>query len=125
MIIWGSTQQELQSRTMKVFNTVKKNGLKLNHNKSEFNKSELIFLGHKVIATGIYLDNRKVEAIKKMQSLENKKELQCFLGMINHVRKFVPNLSENTENLRKFLEKDTEWYFDENHLIALASCCIC
>ena len=47
MIIWGSTQQELQSRTMKVFNTVKKNGLKLNHNKSEFNKSELIFLGTK------------------------------------------------------------------------------
>ena len=125
MIIWGSTQQELQSRTMKVFNTVKKNGLKLNHNKSEFNKSELIFLGHKVIATDIYLDNRKVEAIKKMQPLENKKELQCFLGMINHLRKFVPNLSENMENLRKFLEKDTEWYFDENHLIALTSCCIC
>ena len=29
--------------------------------------------------------------------------------------KFVPNLSENTENLRKRLEKDTEWYFDKNH----------
>ena len=42
-----------------------------------------------------------------MQSLENKKELQCFLGMINHLRKFVPDLSENTENLRKFLQKDT------------------
>ena len=46
-----------------------------------------------------------------MQSLENKKELQCFLGMINHLRKFVPDLSENTENLRKFLQKDTEWYW--------------
>ena len=27
--------------------------------------------------------------------------------MINHLGKFVPNLFENTENLRKLLEKDT------------------
>ena len=33
IIIWGSTQQELESRTMKVFSSVKKNGLKLNRNK--------------------------------------------------------------------------------------------
>ena len=50
---------------MKVFNTVKKNGLKLNHNKSQFNKSELIFLGHKVIATGIYLDKQKGRSYQK------------------------------------------------------------
>ena len=65
IIIWGSTQEELESRTMKVFSSVKKNGLKLNRNKSQFNKSEVIFLGHKVTATGIYPDDRKVETIKK------------------------------------------------------------
>ena len=46
---------------------------------------------------------------------ENKKELQRFLGMINYLEKFAPNLSGNTEKFRKLLEKDTEWYFDENH----------
>ena len=46
---------------------------------------------------------------------ESKKELQRFLGMINYLGKFVPNLSENTENLRKLLEKNTEWCFDKNH----------
>ena len=35
--------------------------------------------------------------------------------MINYFGKFVPDFSENTENLRKHLEKDTEWYFDENY----------
>ena len=43
IIIWGSTQQELESRAMKVFSSVKKNGLKLNRNTSQFNKSEIIF----------------------------------------------------------------------------------
>ena len=46
---------------------------------------------------------------------ESKKELQRFLGMINYLGKVVPNLSENTENLRKLLEKNTEWCFDKNH----------
>ena len=39
---------------------------------------------------------------------ESKKELQRFLAMVNYLGKFAPNLSENTENLRKLLEKDTE-----------------
>ena len=55
IIIWGSTQQELESSTMKVFSLVKKNGLKLNRNKSQFNENEVIFLGHKVTAISIIL----------------------------------------------------------------------
>ena len=43
IIIWGNIQQELESRTMKVFSSVKNNGLKLNRSKSQFNKSEVIF----------------------------------------------------------------------------------
>ena len=56
---------------MKVFNSVKKYGLKLNRNKIQFNKSELFFGGHKLTAAGIYPDNRKVEAIKNMPFPEN------------------------------------------------------
>ena len=52
-------------------------------------------MGHKVTANGIYPDDRKVEAIKHMP-------FAVYLG------KFVPNLSENTDNLRKLVEKDTE-----------------
>ena len=61
-------------------------------------------------ATSIYPDDRKVKAIKNMSFQESKEELQCFLGMINYLGKFVPNLSGNTENLRKLLEKNTKWY---------------
>ena len=82
LIIWGSTQQELESLTMKEFSSVKKNEIKLNCSKSQFNKWSN-FLGHKVTANSIYPDDRKVEAIKNMLFLENKKELQRFLDIIN------------------------------------------
>ena len=35
--------------------------------------------------------------------------------MINYLGKFLPNLYENTENLKILLEKDTELCFGENH----------
>ena len=98
---------------MTVFSSVKKNGLKLSRSKSQFNEGEIL-LRQKMTANGIYPDDRKVEAIKNMPCLENKKHLR-FSGMINYLEKFVFNLSENTENLRKLLEKGTDWYFDQNH----------
>ena len=34
--------------------------------------------------------------------------------MINYLGRYILNLTENTENLRKQLVKDTIWHFDEN-----------
>ena len=41
--------------------------------------------------------------MKDLPFFEKKKKLQGLLGMINYLAKFVPNLSENTENLKKLL----------------------
>ena len=45
----------------------------------------------------------------------NVKELQRFLGTVNYLAKFIPNLSDKTASLRKLLEKKTEWYLDDQH----------
>ena len=49
-IIWGKNPEELQQRTIKVFESVRKHGLKLDLSKCQFDHSEIIFLGHKVTA---------------------------------------------------------------------------
>ena len=46
----------------------------------------------------------------------NVKELQRFLGMMTYLAKFIPNLSSHTVNLRKLLEKDIKWCFDNIHI---------
>ena len=88
-----------------MFRSVKKNGLKLNRSKSQFNKSEVYIL---------MIEKQKLSKIYRFR--KTKKELQRFLGMLNYLGKFAPNLPENTENLRKRLEMDTERYFDENQV---------
>ena len=46
IIIWGETLGESQNRTIKVFKSIRMQGLKLNKKKCQFNKSEVIFLVH-------------------------------------------------------------------------------
>ena len=43
IIIWGETLEELENRTIKVFKTIKRQGLKLNKKICLFNKSEVFF----------------------------------------------------------------------------------
>ncbi|KAK3702003.1 hypothetical protein QZH41_007698 [Actinostola sp. cb2023] len=43
------------------------------------------------------------------------KELQRFMGMVNYLGKFLPNLSNSTQALRELLQKETAWHWDERH----------
>ena len=52
----------------------------------------------------------------KMEYPKNKKELQRFLGTINYLGKFIPNLSDETAILRTLLKKESLWSFDNPHM---------
>ena len=78
IIIWGETLEELKHRTIKVFKSIRNQGLKLNKKKCLFNKSEVIFLGPRITGEGISWDKWKVEAVNHMPYPTNVKELQRF-----------------------------------------------
>ena len=44
---------------------------------------------------------------------QNVKDLQRFMGVVNHLGKFVPRLAEMSEPLRQLLCKDTTWLWIE------------
>lgn len=50
-----------------------------------------------------------------MKAPENVKQLQQFLGMVNYLGKFCPNLSDETHILRQLEKKNTEWIWLEQH----------
>ena len=67
------------------------------------------FVGHVFSGEGVKADPEKIEAILQMPSPQDKTELRRFMGMINYLGKFVPNLSDITAPLRQLLEKDFMW----------------
>jgi hypothetical protein len=117
IIVFGKDSEEHDKALKQVLDRVRESGLKLNKKKCTFRMTEITFLGHLISADGIKPDPRKIGAILKMPT--SKTELQRFLGMINYLCKFLPNLSKETAPLRQLLEKDVQWHFEQPHKTAI------
>ena len=93
----------------KLLQRIRDSGLRLNLSKCVFRVPEITFLGHVVSADGLKIDPRKCDAISNYPEPQNQTELKRFLGMINYVGKFIPNLADITAPLRCLLQKDVEF----------------
>jgi len=51
-----------------------------------------------------------------MPSPKNKEKLQRFLGMLTYLNKFIPNLFHIAAPLQNLLEKDVEWYWQDDQI---------
>ena len=114
-IMWGSTLNQLDIRTEQVLNRIRKSGLKLNKGKCSFGATELIFLKHKISGEGISPDPEKVKAIKDLPFPKSVQHWQRFLGMIAYLRKFIPQLSQQTLQLRELAKMKSIWDFTVTH----------
>ena len=94
---------------------VKSAGVTLNRDKCVFSQSSVKFLGQIVDAHGVRPDPNKVTAIRGMAAPMNTTELRQYLGMINQLSKFTPNIVELTKPLRELLSKKNEWTWNEIH----------
>ena len=90
-------------------------GYRLSENKSEFFKTEIEWIGHKIDQNGIRPLQDKLMAIKELKPPENEKELKSFLGAIQYLFKYIDNISAQTDELRQLLKKDNEWIWTNEH----------
>ena len=119
MLIFGRTIEEHDEKLKKVLETARKKGIKLKPSKCSLRVKEVKFVGHLITDMGIKPDSSKIEAIISMPSPSSRKDLERFLGMINYLGKFIPNLSDTTAALRELLRQDNEWMWLEQHQIAM------
>lgn len=87
----------------------------LNEDKCKFGVPEIEFLGHILTPTGIRPANDKVKAIKLFRSPTTSEEVRSFLGLVNYVGKFIPNLATITAPLRNLTHQNTLFAWDKEH----------
>jgi transposase InsO family protein len=87
--------------------------LKLNPRKLQFRLKRVKFMGHILTDKGLEVDPEKVEAIQKMPTPRDKKGLQRYIGMVQYLSKFCPNLSSVIKPLRMLIRDDTEFIWSE------------
>ena len=105
-VVWGKTFQEHDKHLRKVFLKIRESSLKLNKTKCQIRKQSIAFFEHIISSEGIKIDPSKTEAITKMPLPRSVNDLQRFLGMINYLGKFIPNLAEHATPLRNLLKKN-------------------
>ena len=105
----------MKERLDKLFDTITKNGLKINLKKCIFGVQELTFAGLKLTNKGIIPDSSKVDAVKKAKLPTNVTEVKRFLGLVNYCSRFIPGYVELTEPLQKLTKKNTKFKWSSKH----------
>lgn len=75
----------------------------------------LPFMGHILTDNGFRPTNDKIEAIKAFRKPISQEEVRSFIGLVNFVGRFVPNLATKTDLLRQFLKKDIKFVWTPAH----------
>ena len=60
-------------------------------------------------ADGLKADPDKVEAVKNIPPPEDKEGIGRFLGFVQYLSKFIPNLSQVDAPLRELMKSDVEF----------------
>ncbi|KAK1604335.1 hypothetical protein QYE76_028008 [Lolium multiflorum] len=96
----------------RVLERTRKFGLRMNPKKCAFGVTAGQFLGFLVHERGIEIGLKSQEAVRTMQPPTTKKELQCLIGKINFVRRFISNLSGRIEPFMALVKTKSD---DEFH----------
>ena len=109
VLVFGKDQAEHDQRLKKVLERIQSIGVTLNSSKCVFSQTELKFLGHLISKDGVKPDPDKTKAIREMEVPQSVSDLRRFLGMINQLGKFSPNISELSQPLRELLSSRKTW----------------
>ena len=109
VVIFGKNQSEHDDRLKATLTRLEGAGVTLNPRKCEFGKSTMKFLGHVISGDGIRADPEKTSAIEAMPPPTSVTELRRFMGMVNQMGKFSPNIAELGKPLRELLGTKHSW----------------
>ena len=103
--VFSKTDEEHLIHLRKVFEKCRKFGLSLNPKKTLFGLQEGKLLSHIISEEGIKIDPKRIDGILQISHPRSLKELQSFIGKINFLRRFIPNLAKLLKKLQTCLGK--------------------
>ena len=109
VLVIGKNKAEHDTRLMQVLERLESVRVTLNREKCAFRQSSVKFLGHLIGQDEVRADPEKTSAIHDMETPQSVSDLRRFLGMVNQLGKFSPQISELTQPLRELLSTKRAW----------------
>ncbi|XP_038116994.1 uncharacterized protein K02A2.6-like [Culex quinquefasciatus] len=88
---------------------LKEHNIKLNKEKLKLCETSVKFYGHVLTNKGLQPDETKISTIRNYPTPTDRKAVHRFIGMVNYLSRFIPNLSANLTSLRKLIVESQPW----------------
>ena len=114
ILVYGKTQMEHDRALEKVLEALATKQFRINEAKCTFSTNEVIFLGFRVNSEGISPDPDKVAPLKEAPRPTNTRQIMSFLGVVNYLSEFLPQLADIAEPLCLLTRKNEPFRWRES-----------
>ena len=114
IIIFSSTFEQHLFRLRCVLDRLRAANLVLNHGKSSFGQSSVLFPGHIVTQEGIEPNSEKTQAVREFPRRRNVNDIRAFVGLANYYSRFVKNFASIATPLTGLTRRNTPFKWDES-----------
>ena len=119
IVIYGRDLSDHDANLRAVMERARETGLRFNADKCKIRCTEIPFFGNVISASGLKPDPRKIEAITNMDPSPCLADLQTFLGMVQFLSRFIPQLASLSACLWDLTKKDSEFQWGPEHQLAV------
>lgn len=115
ILIYDMTYRQHLSRVISVLERCDMFGITLNAERFCFGETSVDYCGYKISSEAYTVDTRKVEAISSFPQPQNITQLRSFMGLINQLGSFSPDIASAAVPLRDLLRPCNVWVWTPQH----------
>jgi len=109
ILIFTKTEEEHTQAVRQVLQVLKENKLFLHLEKCKFYKQWIKYLGLVILENEVSIDLVKVAGVREWPTLENKTDVQAFLGFMNFYQRFIRDFSTKARPLFDLKRSEQVW----------------
>ena len=107
--VYSWSQEDHTEHLRTILQTLRQKLLYTKFNKCEFSLDKVFFLGHMILAEGIYVNPQNIKAIMNWERLTNVIEIRSFLGLAGYYRRIVEGFFKIATLLIRLTRKNVEF----------------
>jgi hypothetical protein len=109
ILCYGRDMAEHDTRLRAILDRLAKYGATLRVDKCVLGQPEVDFNGHRVSANGVRPLQSNVEALERIPTPTNRRQLSSFVGAATYYSRFVPRFADLIQSFRPLLKSNSEW----------------